>query len=202
MQNKKQVSTETTIITIMFLALFIIMPPLCRVLYPRDETAKGKITGQKGDLPGLTCIKEYGTIGYSLTSQSSFKNGQIKGNILTATKEEVSVNDDGTAEQTEFDELFNNIANTLDQSKKETNELYTKIQLDSNYQNHWQSKNDLRAYYEELGFTCTDSDNTPNLKNTASREITNDVPEQTPQENNQPEEETTGETAPETPGLG
>ncbi|MBQ8131238.1 MAG: hypothetical protein IJ193_01965 [Bacilli bacterium] len=171
-QTKKPVSTSTVLITIAFLAIFIVMPPLCRVLYPKEEKiADTEDTEEmEMDLPGLTCTKEYGTIGINLISTSSHSNGSIIANELMASIIPKSGDEVDSSEQEEYTKLFASILGGVDASKVTKTDTYTQFTLDSttsafvqqnaNASLHWKSKEELRTYYEELGFSCSDTENT------------------------------------------
>ena len=81
-QNKKTVSTSTVLITIAFLAMFIILPPVTRILYAEEEE---EIVDQStveeiektpmviADDYTIICTKLYPTTQLSISSISIYK---------------------------------------------------------------------------------------------------------------------------------
>lgn len=171
-QTKKPVSTSTVLLAIIFLAIFIVMPPLCRVLYPKEETTgTSDIPPEEETIPpGLTCSKDYSALGYNLMSTSSHQDGNIIANDLMATVIPLSGENATQEENIEFTTLFKSIIDGMDPTtvqKTDTFQEFTLtsanldfIEKNSNVSAQWKPKEELRAYYEELGFSCTDSDNT------------------------------------------
>lgn len=179
-QNKKTVPTSTVLIGIAFLALFIILPPVTRVLYAEEEKpveeenpiSAGMNATKDDDIEKytLTCSKEYNSIGLSIISTSEFIEEDITSNQISFDNLE-NITDPNALSSPEDIEKANeffttlNTFNGLDEfhlSKPISTSTYVLLDLEvvrnldasSPILNHFKNRNLLQKYYESIGYTC------------------------------------------------
>ena len=175
-QNKKTVSATTVFITIAFLAMFIILPPVTRILYAEeDDLVQESIEENKEeeeavlDTYTLVCTKEYTNVPLIISSKSTYTGREIETNEITFENANnildanALTDPNAQKEATEFLETLN-IFKDLDTEHRNTTGSTTIITLDSEFisslsdntvlSNHFQDKYAHQDYYEENGFTC------------------------------------------------
>ena len=82
--DTQKYSNSTVFIVIAFLAIFIIMPPLCRVFYKEEEVVEDTPAQEVALTNGtLTCTKTYATMGTEVSSTATYKDGSIVNNVIT-----------------------------------------------------------------------------------------------------------------------
>ncbi len=178
-QNKKTVPTSTVLIAIAFLALFIILPPVTRVLYAEEEPVEEEnpisagMTAPSDDeikKYTLTCSKEYDSIGLSIISTSEFDEEDITSNQIAFDNVE-NITDSNALSSPEdienADEYFAtlNTFSGLDEfhlfKPISTStvvvldlEVVRNLEANSPILNHFKNRTLLQKYYESIGYTC------------------------------------------------
>lgn len=167
--KKKQVETSTVLITIAFLAIFIIMPPLSRILYQEEEQPNNPDSGEVAtENISMTCIKSLST-GDSITSTSEFNNGQIISNRISLSSQTVITstsveNQNDIQKYNSLLNLFQNIegqnieADITDPSSKITliiNKTLVNSTTEEIITSQFQDQSTLMAYYQEKGYQCS-----------------------------------------------
>ena len=171
MNNKKKpVETSTVLITIAFLAIFIIMPPLCRMLYQEEEQPinnpdSGEVSNENIT---MTCVKSLSS-GDSITSVSEFNSNQIITNKITLSSQVVIANitPENQSDAQEYNFLLNLIGNIQSENIEGdiTNPngnitlIINKKLFDSTKEetitNQFQDQTTLMNYYQEKGYQCS-----------------------------------------------
>ena len=163
-QNKKTVSTSTVIITIIFLSMFIIIPPITRILYKEEVEPIDKVIT-------MTCTKQYNNAALSIVSIATFTGENISTNKITFTNEnKLSELDNMTdlfaqSDVTDYFQILGNFSELNDNfiTENETSktieidsELVETITDNSSILSHFQEKDLLERYYVDNGFICTE----------------------------------------------
>lgn len=165
MNEKKTWSPFVVLLAILFLAVFIVVPPLFRSLYPKEE--ENAVPEVKKQL--LSCERIAFDEGYKVSNKILYEDAQAIKNtisylVYTPTAEELSTKDDyALADMTVAEEL----AFFKETDVVEVNEsgAQTVIILTPEIINNSDSKDLLtnylfplnaeRAHLEAQGFTCT-----------------------------------------------
>lgn len=182
-QNKKTVSTSTVLIAIAFLAMFIILPPVTRVLYA-EESSDGSegIVNQSSDegnksgemtiqYTSMVCTKEYTNVPLMISSTSTFSGRKILTNEVTFENSTI-ITDPSTLEdpiaQVQAVEYFTvlNTFQEIDEDYLSVSDTITVATINQEVANtftndsmlifHYQDKTTLKMYYEENGYTCVE----------------------------------------------
>lgn len=175
-ENKQKYSTSTVLIVILFLAIFIIIPPFTRVFYKEEEPIVDEGSGEEvideNVLENGVMICTYNSSKYATTisSESTFTDGAITTNVLKlegGVVEETAEEDSERSNLIEKLEIFNNLSlNAQDEAVSIENGVTT-ISLNSTnietlklneenleFSNHFQNYQDLKEFYEGLEFIC------------------------------------------------
>lgn len=178
--NKKPKSTILVIFTILFLSVFIILPPVFRVMIPKEVKKKDV----NNDNIILICDKEIAEEGYAINSRIRYigdkpqkntitinkivvseqdgsnntnSNGEnIPNNTLPNTTPDVSNNDKGVvAAQLEF---FKSISGIEITEREDSTTILIKSSIaknNSDLLHYLQPIKKQQAYYENEGYMCS-----------------------------------------------
>lgn len=170
MQKETQkYSNSTVYIVIAFLAIFIIMPPLCRVIYKEEEEVINDVPAQVDALTEgkLICTRSYPTTGLKVTSTATYENGSIITNVISIKNPLLTsdgLTEDGVEEFNEYSTLFSGLLSVLASNQViDGNTITVTIDqdvmdaLNDNEQvaNQMQDSLSLQNSYEVNGFSCT-----------------------------------------------
>ena len=170
MQKETQnISNSTIYIIIIFLSIFIIMPPLCRVVFKEEEEVIEDVPAQVDALSDgkLVCTKNYVNTGLEITSTSTYEGGSIITNIISIKNPILTsdgLTDAGVSEYNEYTTLFSELLNVpVSNQVIDGNTLI--ITLDKNVKdalgdndqivNQMQDSLSLQNSYEVNGYSCT-----------------------------------------------
>lgn len=166
--DTQKYSNSTVFIVIAFLAIFIIMPPLCRVFYKEEEVVEDTPAQEVALADGkLICTKTYSTTGMEVSSTATYKDGSIVNNIISIKNPLLSADgltEEGQEEFTEYAGMFSGLINVPDTNKVIDGTTLT-VTLDqsvvdsvedgSQISNQLQDALSLQNSYEVNGYSCT-----------------------------------------------
>lgn len=166
--DTQKYSNSTVFIVIAFLAIFIIMPPLCRVFYKEEEVVEDTPAQEVALADGkLICTKTYSTTGMEVSSTATYKDGSIVNNIISIKNPLLSADgltEEGQEEFTEYAGMFSTLLNVPDTNKVIDGTILT-VTLDqsvvdsvedgSQISNQLQDALSLQNSYEVNGYSCT-----------------------------------------------
>lgn len=166
--DTQKYSNSTVFIVIAFLAIFIIMPPLCRVFYKEEEVVEDTPAQEVALADGkLICTKTYSTTGMEVSSTATYKDGSIVNNIISIKNPLLSADgltEEGQEEFTEYAGMFSTLLNVPDTNKVIDGTTLT-VTLDqsvvdavedgSQISNQLQDALSLQNSYEVNGYSCT-----------------------------------------------
>ena len=166
--DTQKYSNSTVFIVIAFLAIFIIMPPLCRVFYKEEEVVEDTPAQEVALVDGkLICTKTYSTTGMEVSSTATYKDGSIVNNIISIKNPLLSADgltEEGQEEFTEYAGMFSTLLNVPDTNKVIDGTTLT-VTLDqsvvdsvedgSQISNQLQDALSLQNSYEVNGYSCT-----------------------------------------------
>lgn len=166
--DTQKYSNSTVFIVIAFLAIFIIMPPLCRMFYKEEEVVEDTPAQEVALTNGtLTCTKTYATMGTEVSSTATYKDGSIVNNIISIKNPLLSADgltEEGQEEFTEYAGMFSTLLNVPDTNKVIDGTTLT-VTLDqsvvdavedgSQISNQLQDALSLQNSYEVNGYSCT-----------------------------------------------
>jgi len=157
--KKKEKSTVTVVVTILFLSLFIILPPLFRSMFP---ASKEILTPEMETLTVLNCTKDVASELFRVTTRAVYTENGFKNTTLTYTSfeddDELSFNQLSGYSALQELEIFRSLPEVNIQEIDNTRI----IKLDSTYaknpstliQSHIMDITDQKKLYETAGFTC------------------------------------------------
>lgn len=170
-ENSQKYSTSTVLIVIVFLALIIALPPIVRVMYPKEETNEN--TTQKEEKSttftdgSLVCSIKYANTGLSIVSTANYQNSTITSNTLAFsnpngyTSADLIESADGKTEFTSYSTFFSQFA-SLDSTYINTTDTLTTVSLNSELvstnealSNYFKPANELKSFFEGNSFTCS-----------------------------------------------
>ena len=172
---EQKYSNTTVFLTIAFLALFIVIPPLARILYPKEE--QQPLVNQEVEEESLTngslvCNKDFENTGLSITSTASYEDGTITSNAIIFTNLSNITTLDGIesdAGKKEFDEYSKTLAlfQTIDPTHIQTQEGATAITLDDTVisspddtlASYYQDPDSQQQFFTDEGYTCSIEEN-------------------------------------------
>ena len=164
---KKEKSPILVISCILFLFLFIILPPVFRKYIPKEEAKKDNQIESKQELSILQCSRIFPTDLYQVTAKVKYINGSISTNTITYRKIETVPDDyQEPVEETPLvlmDE-YNYLTN-LPNIEKKAEEPNPILVINSNTIKNNDSDENLKLYfqdditkqeefYKEKGYTC------------------------------------------------
>lgn len=169
--DTQKYSNSTVFIVIAFLAIFIIMPPLCRVFYKEEEVVEDTPAQEVALTNGtLTCTKTYATMGTEVSSTATYKDGSIVNNVIVIKNpllSEAGLTEEGQKEFAEYAGMFSSLLTvpetnrvidgttitvTLDES------LVDSVEDSSQISNQLQDALSLQNSYEVNGYSCSTSE--------------------------------------------
>ena len=169
--DTQKYSNSTVFIVIAFLAMFIIMPPLCRVFYKEEEVVEDTPAQEVALTNGtLTCTKTYATMGTEVSSTATYKDGSIVNNVIVIKNpllSEAGLTEEGQTEFAEYAGMFSSLLTvpetnrvidgttitvTLDES------LVDSVEDSSQISNQLQDALSLQNSYEVNGYSCSTSE--------------------------------------------
>lgn len=159
---KKEKSPILVIACILFLSAFIILPPVFRAYIPNDDiTVEPPPARDKIHL--LKCNKYFKEELFKVSSNVKYRNHVIEENTITYEKVE-KVSDDISPNTSITVEEEYNMFKSLNNIDISTEEKITIVKIDqdlidnnpehSNLLNYYQSLENQKLYYEEMGYTC------------------------------------------------
>lgn len=168
---KQKYSTFTVVIVIIFLAMFIVLPPLSRVLYPDENVESNENESTTPTDSGtLVCSRVYEKTNLSITANINFENGQILSNIITfsntdkITSENEIDTEAGRDEYREFSTLLNTFSKVSEEELDVTKDLnivtlnndssIDKLENKIEIQKHLQDYDKLKSFYESNSYVC------------------------------------------------
>lgn len=169
MKEKKEKSTVLVIITILFLAIFIIVPPTLRILYPKTEANNNKNKDDTMETTVLNCTKTNITEQYRITSAVTYSNEEATKNIITyhkLTAEELAQVGQPGGEQTtgktvaEELALFQSVPSlSIKTEATDTIVTITSKDIDNNKEildllNYLQGLTEQESFYATQGYAC------------------------------------------------
>lgn len=112
--DTQKYSNSTVYIVIAFLAIFIIMPPLCRVFYKEGESVADDTPAQEVALADgkLICTKTYSKTGMEITSTATYEGGSIVTNVISIKNPLLSddgLDEEGAKEFSEYQSMFSGL---------------------------------------------------------------------------------------------
>lgn len=166
--DTQKYSNSTVYIVIAFLAIFIIMPPLCRVLYKEEVQPEDTPVQQAALTDGtMTCTRNFENAGIEITSVATYEDSAIVTNVISIKNPLLTsegLTGEALKEYSDYSTLFSGLLNLAD-ADKEINGDTVKITLDietlnsnvddENVTNHMQDSLSLQNSYEINGFSCT-----------------------------------------------
>lgn len=162
---KKEKSPIIVILSIVFLSLFIILPPTFRALVPKELTKQNNTNGN-GELVVLICNKIYSSELYRVSSRTKYINGVPSSNTINYTKIEATAE---TTQQNSDNKLSVNDDITYFKSIPNMNvnetDNFISVMIDKEVINNNSSEERLKKYlnddiskqqdfYKSLGYTC------------------------------------------------
>lgn len=155
---KKEKSNVLVVFTILILVLFIALPPIFRMTYPKENLTIGNKIQEQNKLVLLTCRGVSLSDGYEITSYTRYINGVVKNNTITFTTSGAADISSVTPSALEQLNAFKTVEGLVIE-----NETSTTVTIDSNILsanpilvNYLQEKAQQKAYYESMGYTCTE----------------------------------------------
>lgn len=169
MQTDTQKYPNSTVyITIAFLAIFIIMPPFCRVFFKEEEKIEDTPVQEEALSSGtLVCTKTYETTGIEIDSTATYEDGNIISNIIAIKNPIITIeglDDKAANEYNQFKNLFDEFANVPDTNKvvagdtttiKLDQDIIDSLGGDEELSAHMQDALSLQNSYELSGYTCS-----------------------------------------------
>ena len=170
--NSQKYSTSTVLIVIVFLALIIALPPIVRVMYPKEETNENTTPKQEEKSTtftdgSLVCSIKYANTGLSIVSTANYQNSTITSNTLAFsnpngyTSADLIDSADGKTEFTSYSTFLSQFT-SLDSTYINTTDTLTTVSLNSelvstneSLGNYFKPADELKAYFEGINFTCS-----------------------------------------------
>lgn len=169
-EDTQKYSNSTVYIVIAFLAIFIIMPPLCRTLYaeeePTDEIAP--VIEDAVSTGKLICSKSFEATGMEIISTATYKDSSIISNVIVLKNPNflttnVGLNEAAQKEFNEFNSLYSSFSNIPDTNKVVSGDSTT-ITIDQNIldvlgdneeiSSQMQDSLTLQNSFEVNGYSC------------------------------------------------
>ena len=145
-----------------FLTLMIILPPLFRMMFPKQIEDKNNKTLNRIEI--LSCERTISNSNYSTSVKVTYKNSQIEQNVITYMKIDDSIKSGasrGDLSPEEESSYFSKL-NDIDIVNNESSVIVTlnKKSLennsnDRNLSNYLQTIDKQEAFYSELGYSCS-----------------------------------------------
>ncbi|MBR6949812.1 MAG: hypothetical protein IKH54_06495 [Bacilli bacterium] len=171
-ENKQKYSTSTVLIVIVFLALMIALPPIVRVMYPKEETTNDTAPKEEEKNTTFTdgsmiCSLNYANTGLSIVSTANYQNSTITSNTLAFsnpngyTSADLIESADGKTEFNNYNTILSQFS-SLDSNYLNSTDTLTTVTINSDListnselSTYYQSADDLKTYLEGINFTCT-----------------------------------------------
>ncbi len=172
MKEKKEKSTVLVIITILFLSIFIIVPPILRLVYPKTEASSTRNREEQNDIMETTvlnCTKINMIEQYQITSEVTYSNEEATKNIIIyrkLTPEELTQVEQTGEEQTIGTTvaaelaLFQSVPNlSIKTEATEITVTITSKDIDNNKEildllNYLQGLTEQESFYATQGYAC------------------------------------------------
>lgn len=158
---KKEKSPFLVICCILFLSLFIALPPIFRMMIPSKDIVVEKTPQDKIEF--LKCNKYFKSELYKVSSSVKYKNELIDSNTITYEKVEKipeGVEEDSSITVKEEFQMFQSL-NNIDITENDDTMIIRVDQnlMDQNLEveellNYYQSLENQQAFYENRGYTC------------------------------------------------
>lgn len=159
---KKEKSPILVITCILFLSAFIILPPIFRAYIPNDDIVIEPPAAQD-KIQVLKCNKYFKEELFKVSSSVKYRNDLIEENTITYERVEKLPGDVSSNTSITVEEEYN-MFKSLNNIDISTEEKITIVKIDqdlidnnpdhSNLLNYYQSLENQKLYYEEMGYTC------------------------------------------------
>lgn len=166
-QVKQKYPTFLVILVIIFLSIFIIVPPISRVLFPKEVVDDKEEVVEESDAIVLNCQKKYENTKLSIISTSNYLEDTIIDNTITFNNPSNITSTTVKEEEKKDFENYSSLLKVFDGIDEEymiEDTLDTRIFIDEtllekysnnkNITNQFQEIEKQQKYYESLGFTC------------------------------------------------
>ena len=171
-ENKQKYSTSTVLIVIVFLALIIALPPIVRVMYPKEEVTNN-VTSQEEEKNttftdgSMVCSINYPNTGLSIVSTANYQSSTITSNTIAFsnpngyTSADAIESADGKIEFNNYYSFFSQFL-TLDSNYLNSSDTLTTVTLNSelvstnsSLESYFKPASELKTYFEGIDFTCS-----------------------------------------------
>ncbi len=171
-ENKQKYSTSTVLIVIVFLALMIALPPVVRVMYPKEETINNDVPNEEEKNTTFTdgsmvCSINYPNTGLSIVSTANYQSSEITSNTIAFSNPNGYTSADAIESvdgKTEYNNYFTILSqfSGLDSNYLNSNDTLTTVTLNSelistnsSLESYFKPADELKAYLEGMSFTCS-----------------------------------------------